>query len=67
MAVVLKLVRKELILVERSRIWIFYCEGYTPTQIFDKTKHPRYDLIIYLTRDPYTYYNLLKQAKKRGS
>ena len=41
MTVVSKIARKELTLAERSELWTLYCEGYTATEIWRKTKVPR--------------------------
>lgn len=54
MAVVSKLTRKELTLVERAKLWALYCEGYTPTQIFNKTKVPRTTVSSFIQRETLT-------------
>jgi hypothetical protein len=54
MAVVSKIAKKELTPVERSKVWTLHCEGYTPTQIWNKTKHARTTVSAFIQRETLT-------------
>jgi transposase len=66
MAVQSKISRKELTLAKRSHLWALYCEGYTPTQIFRKTKVPRTTVTSLIKRQSLSNNNSFESKPRSG-
>jgi hypothetical protein len=66
MAVVSKLVRKELTPEERSNLWTLHCENYTPSEIFRKTGVPRTTVTAFIKRQSLATTMTFKSKPRSG-
>jgi hypothetical protein len=66
MAVQSKISRRELTPAERSHLWALHCEGYTPTQIFRKTKIPRTTVTSLIKRQSLSNNNSFESRSRSG-
>jgi transposase len=67
MAVQSKIQRRELTPTERAHLWALHCEGYTPTQIFHKTKVPRTTVTSLITRQSLSNNNSFESLPRSGA
>jgi transposase len=66
MAVQSKISRRELTPAERSYLWALHCEGYTPTQIWRKTKVPRTTVTSLIKRQSLSNNNTFESKPRSG-